>query len=90
MLRTDQGGEYIGEKLASFFNRVGLSHQKTCTNTPQQNGLAERKKRHLLKVAKALLFTKNVPKFYWGDAVLTVAYLINRMPSKVLENQSPI
>jgi hypothetical protein len=32
----------------------------------------------------------NVPKFLWGEAIMTAAYLINRMPSRVLENKSPI
>ena len=90
VLRTDQGGEYIGDNLATFFFEKGLSHQKNCSGTPQQNGLAERKNRHLVEVARALLFTKNVPKHYWGDSVLTAAYLINRMPSRVLKHQTPI
>ena len=51
--------------------------------TPQQNGLAERKNRHLLKVAQSLLFT-SIPKRFWGEAVLTTTYLINRMLSRIL------
>jgi len=62
----------------------GIVHQSTCVNSPQQNGIAERKKRHLLEVARALLFSTKVPKYLWGEAVLTVAHLTNRMPSRVL------
>lgn len=36
------------------------------------------------------MFTNNVPKFYWGEAVLTATYLINRMPSRILSFRSPI
>lgn len=36
------------------------------------------------------MFTSNTPKQFWGDAVLTVCYLINRMPSKVLQFQTPL
>jgi hypothetical protein len=32
----------------------------------------------------------NVPKYLWGQAVLTATYLINRMPSRVLDWKSPI
>lgn len=35
------------------------------------------------------MFSTNVPKFFWGEAVLTAAYLINRMPSRVLNFQTP-
>lgn len=33
-------------------------------NTPQQNGVAERKNGHLLNTTRALLFHGNVPKSY--------------------------
>ena len=38
----------------------------------------------------ALMFTKSVPYTYWGEAVLTATYLINRLPSKVLKFQTPM
>ena len=36
------------------------------------------------------MITCNVPKFYWGDAVLTATYLINRMPNKVISFETPL
>lgn len=68
----------------------GIVHQSTCVNSPQQNGIAERKNRHLLEVARALLFSTKVPKYLWGEAVLTAAHLINRMPSRVLNLKTPL
>ncbi|RVX13764.1 Retrovirus-related Pol polyprotein from transposon TNT 1-94 [Vitis vinifera] len=67
----------------------GIVHLSSCVDTPQQNGIAERKNRHLLEVARSLMFSMNVPKLFWGQAVLTAAYLINRMPSRVLKFQTP-
>jgi hypothetical protein len=32
----------------------------------------------------------SVPKSYWGEAVLTATYLINRVSSRVIDNVSPI
>ena len=52
--------------------------------------MAERKNRHLLECTRALLFQHNVPKSYWGKAVLTSAYVINRIPSRVLGFKSPL
>uniref|UniRef100_A0A2N9J1M4 Integrase catalytic domain-containing protein n=1 Tax=Fagus sylvatica TaxID=28930 RepID=A0A2N9J1M4_FAGSY len=90
VLRSDNGGEYFKKELSAYFHAYGIIHQTSCVDTPQQNGVAERKNRHLLEVARSLLFAMNVPKSFWGDAVLTAAYLINRMPSKVLQFQTPL
>ena len=48
-----------------------------------------RKNRHLIDTARTLLFHTHVPQRFWGDAVLTACYLINWMPSSVLQNQVP-
>ena len=64
------------------------SYTKVLVVSLQQNGIVERKNSHLLEVARSIIFTTNVLKTVWGDAVLTVYYLINRMPSRVLEFQT--
>ena len=74
----------------NFFQKKGIIHQSSCVATPQQNGVAERKNRHLLEVTKALLFSNNVPKIFWGDALLTAVFLINCMPSKPLQFETPL
>jgi hypothetical protein len=66
-----------------------IIHQTSCAHTPQQNGVAERKNRHLLDVVRCLLIHMHVPKHFWSDTVLTANYLINRMPSLVLDGASP-
>ena len=70
--------------------RKALFTKKSCAGTPQQNGLAERKNCHLLEVARALLFSRNVPNIYWGDIVLTTSYLINHIPFRTLNSLSLI
>ncbi|RVW50746.1 Retrovirus-related Pol polyprotein from transposon RE1 [Vitis vinifera] len=67
----------------------GILHQSSCAHTPQQNGVAERKNRHLVETARTILLHSNVPFRFWEDAVLTACYLINRMPSSVLHDQIP-
>ena len=90
ILRSDNGTEYFNKNLNEFLTNKGIQHQSTCPNTPQQNGTAERKNKHLLEVARAIMFESNVPKYLWGDAVLTAAYLINRMPTRVLNYHTPL
>lgn len=67
----------------------GIIHQSSCAHIPQQNGVVERKNRHILEVARSLMFTTHVPKFFWGEAVSTFTYLINRMTFRVLKFQTP-
>ena len=90
ILRSDNGREYFTHVLGTYFSEKGIVQQSSCTNSPQQNGVAERKNRHLLEVTRALMFSMNVPKYLWGDPLLHATYLINRMPSKILNFKTPI
>ncbi|KAJ9678037.1 hypothetical protein PVL29_022810 [Vitis rotundifolia] len=67
----------------------GILHQTSCVDTPSQNGVAERKNRHLLETACALMFQMKVPKQFWADAVSTTCFLINCMPTIVLKGDIP-
>lgn len=67
----------------------GTIHQTSCIDTPQQNGVAERKHRHIMETACSLLLSTSVPSEFWGEAVLTVVHGINRTPSSVISGLSP-
>lgn len=89
ILRTDNGREFFNSNLGNYLSSEGIIHQSSCVDTPQQNGIAERKNRQLLEIARSLLFSSRAPKHLWGEAVLTAAYLTNRLPSKVLNFSTP-
>lgn len=88
-IRCDNGGEFTSGDMMEFYNKKGILLETSCPHTPQQNGVVERKHRHLLETARALRFEANLPKRFWGECVLTAAYIINRLPSKVLKNKTP-
>ncbi|KAJ7951046.1 Retrovirus-related Pol polyprotein from transposon TNT 1-94 [Quillaja saponaria] len=90
ILRSDNGTEYTEGNFQKYLRDHGIMHQTSCVDTSAQNGTAERKNRHLLEVARSLMFTMNVPKAYWGDAVLSAAYLINRMSLRTLAFNTPL
>jgi histone deacetylase 1/2 len=82
------GGEY--EKLNSFFQKAGIIHHVSCPHAHQQNGSAERKHRHIVEVGLALLANASMPLKYWDEAFLAAVYLINRLPTKLLEFSTPL
>ena len=89
-IRSDNAFELGSSHEATiFFLSKGIVHQSSCVGTPQQNGVVERKHKHLLKTARALLFQSGLPLKYWEECVLAATYLINRFPSKVLKGSSP-
>ncbi|MCO5602647.1 hypothetical protein L7F22_056782 [Adiantum nelumboides] len=80
-LWLDNGGEYISKVFQHFCKFEGIKHQFTIPYTPQQNGVAERKNRTLIAVARAMLLTANLPNNYWEEAVATTANLRQKLDS---------
>ncbi|KAJ0801453.1 putative RNA-directed DNA polymerase [Helianthus annuus] len=89
IIRSDNGTEFVNSQMDNLCKTKGILHQTSCSYTPQQNGVVERKHRHLLNTARALMFQGGLPLRFWSDCVLTAVYLINRLPSYVLSGKSP-
>ena len=64
-------------------------NQHLFTLFPEQNGVAERKHRHIVETARSLLLSAFVPSEFWGEAVLTAVSLINTIPSSHSSSLSP-
>jgi hypothetical protein len=88
-LQSDGGGEYTSHLFQSFLTSNGILHRKSCPHTSQQNGLAERKLRHILETGLTLLAQSGLSKHHWVDAFLTSVFIINRLPTPVLDHISP-
>ncbi len=83
-IRSDGGGEYMSDQFKNFLEKNGIHHQQTCAYTPQQNGVAERMNRTLKDLIRAMLKHKNVPTEFWAEALVTAAYVRNRVTSRSL------
>lgn len=88
-LRSDNGLEFLGDPCSEFLTSKGISQQTSCNDRPQENGVVERKHRHLLEISRALRFQSGLPLTFWGDCVLAAAHIINRLPNSAIKNQIP-
>jgi len=66
VIRTDNGPEF---SIHDFFASKGITHQNPCVETPQQNGIVERKHQHILNVTCALHFQANLLSLFWEFVV---------------------
>ena len=48
VVRSDNGMEFHSGPIQAFYTDRGISIQSSCVDTPQQNGVVERKHQHLL------------------------------------------
>lgn len=58
---SDNRTEFCNNECKTMFASVGIIHECSCPHTPQQNGVVERKHRHILEVARALRFQGSIP-----------------------------
>ncbi|KAG7589765.1 GAG-pre-integrase domain [Arabidopsis suecica] len=86
-LYSDNGGEFIG--LRHYLTSKGISHHTTPPHTPEHNGIAERKHRHIVETGLTLLQHAGIPHTYWSYSFQDAVYLINRLPRPILANSSP-
>ncbi|GJV00991.1 zinc finger, CCHC-type containing protein [Tanacetum coccineum] len=59
-----------------------IIHETIAPYTPQQNGVAERKNRALKEMVNSMLSYSGLSEGFWGEAMLTACYLLNRIPNK--------
>jgi hypothetical protein len=82
-------GNSILINLKKLLETNGIMRRIFCPYTSQQNGIAERKHRHLVETGLALLAQSHLSNTYWVEAFNTAIYLINRLPTTMLNDQSP-
>ncbi|KAG7552793.1 Integrase catalytic core [Arabidopsis thaliana x Arabidopsis arenosa] len=86
-LYSDNGGEFIG--LRQYLSSKGISHLTTPPHTPEHNGIAERKHRHIVETGLTLLHHAGIPQSYWSYSFQAAVYLINRLTTPTLDQSSP-
>jgi hypothetical protein len=89
VLRSDNGGEYTSRDFNDLCIEAGIKREYIIPYNPQQNGVAERKNRSIVEATKAMIHDHNLPIILWAEASMTVVYVQNKSPHKILKNMTP-
>ncbi|CAN1850045.1 Retrovirus-related Pol polyprotein from transposon TNT 1-94 [Linum perenne] len=89
IIRSDPGGEFSSNSLHELYASHGILYQQSCPGVSEQNGLVERKNRHILELGRALLLQSRVPSIFWSEVLHTIVHLINRQVTPVLDDSTP-
>ncbi|KAK8518050.1 hypothetical protein V6N12_033042 [Hibiscus sabdariffa] len=84
-LRSYRGGEYLSQDFDELLKECGIVSQLTPPGTPQWNGVFERRNRTLLDMVRSMMSHTDLPTSFWGYALETAAFTLNRVPSKSVQ-----
>ena len=89
MLHSDRGGESLSGKFEAFFETYGIQREFTTPYTSQQNGVAERKNRTVVEMARIMMAETNLEKRFWAEVASTEVYLLNTSPTRFFMHMTP-
>ncbi|GJU76691.1 putative ribonuclease H-like domain-containing protein [Tanacetum coccineum] len=79
IIRCDNETEFKNRVMSEFYEHKGIKREFSVARTPQQNGIAERRNRTLIKAARTMLANSKLPTTFWAEAVNTACYVQNRV-----------
>ncbi|KAI7963838.1 hypothetical protein MJO29_004265 [Puccinia striiformis f. sp. tritici] len=81
VLHLDRGTEFINSSLQDFCKSHLIRSRTSDPYTPQQNGLAERFNRTILKAMRTILKDSGISLHFWCDIVKVSALTLNQIPA---------
>ena len=88
-LRSNNGGEFISGEFKDFCSAQGIRRDLIAPHNPQENGVAERKNRTIVGVARVILHDQGLPIHLWAEACNTAVYVQNHCPHRILGMSTP-
>jgi len=88
-LRTDNGLEFCNTQFDNLCKEAGIKRHRTCTYTPQQNGVSERMNKTIMDIVRSMLAETGMSQEFWAEATSTAVYLINRTPNSFIGFKLP-
>ena len=84
MFQSDGGGEFVNKNLMDQFLTHGIKHLISCPHNPEQNGIAERRLRHITKLGLSMLYQAHLPYTPWVEALYKTSFLSNLLPFQLM------
>jgi hypothetical protein len=88
VLRTDNGGEFTAAEFALYYADEGIQRHYSALYSPQQNGIVEWRNQTVVGMARAFLKQRGMSVVFWGEAVVTAVYILNRSLTKALNGRT--
>ena len=88
VLRTDRGKEFTSASFSKYCDELGMQRHLTASYSFQQKGVVERQNQTIIGTTRSLLMTAGMPRRFWGEAVMTVVYLLNQSPTRSLNEKT--
>ncbi|CAI5973314.1 unnamed protein product [Closterium sp. NIES-65] len=88
-LHSDRGGEFSSGLLRAYCRARGIRQSFTLPDSPQQNGIAERRIGMVMDVARTSMMHAAAPHFLWPFAVRYAAHQLNLHPRVSRPAMSP-
>ncbi|CAI7927171.1 unnamed protein product [Closterium sp. NIES-54] len=79
-LHSDRGGEFLSDVLAGFCGEHGIRQSWTLPESPQQNGVAERRIGLVMDIARTSMIHARTPHFLWPYTLRYAAHQLNLQP----------
>jgi transposase InsO family protein len=76
-MRSDSDTEFKNTKVEDFLDEEGIKHEFLASYTPQQNGMAERKNRTLIEMARTMLDEYKTSDRFWAEVINTTCHATN-------------
>jgi hypothetical protein len=75
-------------EFTSYCADEGVQRHYSTLYSPQQNDIIERRNQTVVGMTRALK-QRRMPAIFWGEAVVTVVYILNRSPTKAHNGRTP-
>jgi hypothetical protein len=88
-LRADNAKEFLSREFQDYIKQKAIRHELTAPYSPEQNSVVERDNRTVVECVRSMLHQKSLPLEFWGEAVNTAVYVLNRISSRTLHGETP-